>query len=1021
MKLQFKQQSFQSDAANAICEVFDGQPYFLSESYTSDLVEKSLVKNMNIGFGNARIQIDDEHLLRNINKIQESNQIVKSNEILSCKASKLNLTIEMETGVGKTYTYIKTIYELNKKFGWTKFIVVVPSVAVREGVYSSFKVTQSHFNSCYGKRINFFVYNSKRLDDLKHFVLNDCISVMIINSQAFNAKGKDARRIDMELDDFNSRSPIDVIAQSNPILIIDEPQSVEGKQTKDNLKKFNPLMILRYSATHKKDSIYNMVYRLDAVDAYNKKLVKRISVKGIQRNGNNAVSGYIYLSSINLSVSKNPTATIEFDVKTSSSTKRVTKVVNEGFDLFQHSKELEEYRNVTVTSIRGDTNTVEFSNGLALKLGEVTCKSEEIDFRRIQIRETISSHIEKESKLFDKGIKCLSLFFIDEVAKYRIYDGAGSANNGEYAKIFEEEYEQYLKDEVLSKKSYSSAYIGYLKSISFKKTHAGYFSVDKKGAFKDSSERASDGGESDVDTYDLIMKDKEKLLDLNPNKSPVRFIFSHSALKEGWDNPNVFQICTLKNANSEIRKRQEVGRGLRLCVNQKGLRMDESELGADVHNINKLTVIASESYEDFAKGLQDELAESISNRPLKVTSDLFKDRLCEKVDGSKEIISAETADDIYSDLRDSGYIDKKTKQLTEKYHQDIKSGAFDLTDDGLKQLLPGVKDILSKVYDGKSLTPVDDRKNNVDVTLKQENFDRREFQELWSRINQKTMYLVDFDSDDLVKKSIEAIDKELLVSKVSYTITTGDMSKIESKESLKAGTAFKVDSKRDERRVDGIIPSSLKYDLIGKVVTETGLTRKDVCSILKGISSSKFEMYKHNPEEFILKVSNIINVQKSVSVVDHITYDLTNSRYDSDIFTDAAVKGRLDVNTMNANKHVFSHVVYDSEGERDFASELEQHDEVVVYAKLPRGFYINTPLGHYNPDWAVVFKEDTVKHIYFVAETKGCNDTLNLRKVEDAKIKCAEKHFEKICERISDDKVKYHQVKDFATLLSIVK
>ncbi|MBR1612845.1 MAG: DEAD/DEAH box helicase family protein [Succinivibrio sp.] len=1021
MKLQFKQQSFQSDAAKAVCDVFEGQPYFSALAYTSDLVEGDLQSNLNVGFGNAKIKIDDDTVLGNINKIQDTNQIVKSDEILHCKACKFNLTIEMETGVGKTYTYIKTIYELNKKYGWTKFIVVVPSVAIREGVYSSFNVTQSHFNSHYGKGINFFIYNSKKLDDLKHYVLNDCISVMIINSQAFNAKGKDARRIDMELDAFNSRRPIDVIAQSNPILIIDEPQSVEGRQTKDNLQKFNPLMILRYSATHKKDSIYNMIYRLDAIDAYNKKLVKKIAVKGIQKNGNNAVSCYLYLSSINLSVSKNPTATLEFDVKTTSGTKRVTRVVNEGFDLYQNSKGLEEYRDLIVTSIRGDTNTIEFSNGLVLKDGEVSSKSEEIDFRRIQIRETIRSHIEKESKLFDMGIKTLSLFFIDEVAKYRLYDASGSSCNGDYAKIFEEEYEQYLNNEVFGKSNYSASYIEYLKAITTKQSHAGYFSIDKKGSFKDSSEKGTDGGEADVDTYALIMKDKEKLLDLNPKKSPVRFIFSHSALREGWDNPNVFQICTLKNANSEIRKRQEVGRGLRLCVNQAGVRMDASVLDTDVQNINKLTVIASESYEDFAKGLQNEIAESISNRPVKVTSDLFKDRLCEKVDGSKETISSEMADDIYSDLRDSGYIDKKTKELTDKYHADVAAGNFDVTNDDLKELLPGIKEILSKVYDGKSLMPANERNNNVDVTLNKDNFDKREFQELWSRINQKTRYLVYFDSNDLVKKAIDFINKELMVSKISYTITSGEMSKISSKQSLQSGSDFITNSKRDESRVESSIPSSLKLDLIGKVVSETGLTRKDICSILKGISSEKFEMYKHNPEEFILKVSNIINVQKSVSVVDHITYDLTNSKYDTDIFTDATVKGRLEFNTMNAQKHVFSHVVYDSEGEKKFATELEQHDEVVVYAKLPRGFYINTPVGHYNPDWAVVFKEGTVKHIYFVAETKGCNDTLNLRKVEEAKIKCAEKHFEKICEKINGEKVVYHQVKNFSTLLNIVK
>ena len=1021
MKLKFKQQSFQNEAAKAVCDVFIGQPYSLA-NYVSD-VDSVSQNNANIGYGNDLIKLDDNLILSNIRKVQSTNQIEQSESVSSSLACKYNLTIEMETGVGKTYTYIKTIYELNRNYGWSKFIIVVPSVAIREGVYSSFSSMREHFYEQYGRSINYFIYNSNKLDDIKHFVLNDYISVMIINAQAFNSTKSDARKIDMELDSFNSRKPISVLSDSHPIMIIDEPQSVEGKKTKESLKKFNPLMILRYSATHKKDSIYNMVYRLDAIDAYNKKLVKKISVKGIEVNGISAVDGYIYLSKINCSVGKNPTATLEFDIKTSSSTKRVIREVNEGYSLYENSKELEEYKDITVTRIDKSLDTVEFSNGLVLKVGELTNKQSELDLRRIQIRETIMSHFEKEEKLFEKGIKTLSLFFIDEVSKYRRSNDVSSENNGEYAKIFEEEYESY-KNTVLQNTSIKENYRKYLEAIDVSKTHAGYFSVDKKGSFVDSKETARDGGESDVNTYDLIMKDKEKLLDLDPYRSPVRFIFSHSALREGWDNPNVFQICTLKNANSEIRKRQEVGRGLRLCVNKDGTRMDSSVLGDDVQNINNLTVIASESYEDFVKALQKDIADSVTSRPLDITSDLFNNQSCEKNDGSKEIISSKTAHRIFIQLVSSGYVDGATLKITEKCHNDLKSGKFNLSDDELNNYLPGIKNIISKAFDGYALLPENERKNNVEAKIEHKNFDKREFQSLWSKINQKTRYLVDFDSNELVKNAIEAINKELVVSQVYFSIKEGEATSYTSKESLLSGSDFKVKSTNDERVVKSVIPPSLKFDLIGKIVSATGLTRKDISSILMGISSEKFALYKQNPEEFILKVSNIVNDQKSVSVVNHIKYKTLGSTYESDIFTDSTLKGRLDVNAMNSNKHIYSHVIYDSDNEKKFAEDLECHEEVIVYAKLPRGFYINTPVGHYNPDWAVVFndKVNKVKDIYFVAETKGCNDTLNLRAIEKAKIDCAKVHFDAICNGlIGDEKVNYCQVKDYGTLLEILR
>ena len=616
MKLQFKHQKFQADAAKAVVDVFAGQPY-LTPTYMMDRGledgEQQAIATMDdfTGWRNERIvpELSDKLILEHLQKVQRTNQIKPSERL----EGRYNLTIEMETGVGKTYTYIKTMYELNKHYGWSKFIVVVPSIAIREGVYKSFQVTQEHFAEEYGKKIRFFIYNSAQLTEIDRFASDSSINVMIINSQAFNTKGKDARRIYMKLDEFRSRRPIDIIAKTNPILIIDEPQSVEGKQTKERLKEFNPLLTLRYSATHKADSIYNMVYRLDAMEAYNKRLVKKIAVKGITESGSTATEGFVYLESINLSKA-DPTATIQFDYIGAKGLRKKTATVGIGYNLYDNSGEsgkLDEYKEgFVVKSIDGRDNSVEFLNGIKIFAGDVIGKVSEDQLRRIQIRETILSHLERERQLFHKGIKVLSLFFIDEVAKYKQYDEAGHPFNGIYADMFEEEYNDILSS--MQREIGDEDYIRYLDAISAHDTQAGYFSVDKKGKMTDSKlSDKKEGTSDDIDAYDLIMKNKELLLDRDPKKSPVRFIFSHSALREGWDNPNVFQICTLKNGGSEVRKRQEVGRGLRLCVNGDGQRMDRSFLGQDVHRVNTLTVIASESYESFVKGLQSEIAEDV--------------------------------------------------------------------------------------------------------------------------------------------------------------------------------------------------------------------------------------------------------------------------------------------------------------------------------------------------------------------------------------------------------------------------
>lgn len=1017
MRIQYKHQKFQSDAAKAVVDVFAGQPY-LTPTYMMDrgsgYIQQSLTDEEDYtGWSNHRIipELNDQLILEHLQKIQRTNQIAPSNK-LEGRSSGFNLTIEMETGVGKTYTYIKTMYELNRAYGWSKFIIVVPSIAIREGVYKSFEMTQEHFAEEYGKKIRFFIYNSTQLTEIDRFASDSSINVMIINSQAFNAKGKDARRIYMKLDEFRSRRPIDIIAKTNPILIIDEPQSVEGKQTKENLKQFNPMITLRYSATHKSDSIYNMVYRLDAMEAYNKRLVKKIAVKGITETGSTATDSYLYLESINLSKG-NPTATLQFEVKMASGApKKKSRIVTEGDNLYDYSNGLEEYKNGFVVShIDGRDDSVEFINGIKIYAGDVVGAVDEDQLRRIQIRETILSHLQRERQLFYKGIKVLSLFFIDEVANYREYDAANQPVNGKYAVMFEEEYEDILNNMQLSLGE--DDYIKYLQSIPASKTHAGYFSVDGKGKMINSKVGRKETTSDDVSAYELIMKNKELLLDRDPKKSPVRFIFSHSALREGWDNPNVFQICTLKQSSSDVRKRQEVGRGLRLCVNQNGERMDVNALGNDVHNVNVLTVIASESYDSFAKGLQTEMAEAVADRPKAVTRDLFVDKLVKDDQGNEFLITSDVASAIHFDLIVNGYINK-LGELTDKYYEDKANGEIKIAEEA-KDIASGVIEIIDSIYDSKAMQPENARSNNVELQVDDEKLNSKEFKALWSKINAKSVYVVDFDTDELIRKSIASLDSKLRVAKIYFKVETGAMDSIKSKEDLIAGASF-VKEESGSYGVSVAANSNVKYDLIGKLVDETGLTRKAIIAILQGIQPYVFNQFKDNPEEFITKAAQLINDQKATAIIEHITYDVLDEQYGTDIFTDPTIKGKLGVNAMKAKKHLYDHIVYDSSNERDFATDLDTNTDVAVYVKLPDGFYISTPVGHYNPDWAIAFYEGSVKHIYFVAETKGSMNSMQLRLIEESKIHCAREHFK----AISNGNVVYDVVDSYTSLMEKV-
>ena len=1014
MKLQFKNQKFQSDAAKAVTDSFIGQKNSALHEYTLDMgSDNNATLFEMVGFRNQPISVSPNQILENIRAIQMPNQLRPSESI---NMKDLRLTIEMETGTGKTYTYIKTMYELNKLYGWSKFIIVVPSIAIREGVCKSFNIMSEHFAAEYGKRIQSFVYDSKQLTKIDQFASDSNMHVMIINTQAFAARGEDARRIYMRLDAFRSRKPIDVIAATNPILIIDEPQSVLGADkknaTREKLKEFNPLFTLLYSATHRADDIVNMVYRLDAMDAYNQKLVKKISVKGIEQKGSTATNGYLYLESIELSEG-NPRARIGYDKKGANGVKQVTELVSDGFDIYQKSGMLEEYsNNYRIESIDGYERCIRLLNGTVLYEGDVIGAVNEIVIRRAQIRETIKSHIEKERKLFKMGIKCLSLFFIDHVDNYRLYEAGGKTKNGTYAEIFEEEYKDIIGSMQLDLFEDESEYIAYLKKFTADQVHNGYFSRDKKGNYvQPSKSELKNESSSDVSAYDLIMKDKERLLSFD---EPTRFIFSHSALKEGWDNPNVFQICTLKDSDNTTKKRQEVGRGMRLCVNKFGERQDENVLHGSVFDVNELTIIASESYNSFAAKLQTEIADAVGDRPVKVQPSLFTDMVLTNTSGEQKKVDELESSFLFTALVGHGYVNRQG-QLTQKYHDDKQQGVLDFGEDYNEYKKDIVKK-LDSVFNPAAVKPENARQVR-EAKFDSQKFERKEFQDLWRKINHQTYYTVDFKTDELIEKAVQQLDAHLHVSEISINVVSGTLNKIGSKKQLEAGNAMKITSS-ETKTIHELVGANVKYDLIGKLVEDTQLTRRAIVTILQKISPITFNQFKANPEEFIIKAGNIINECKAIAVIEHVKYHKLDKQYESDIFSNATLKGKLGVNALESQKSLYDLVVVDSAGiEMNFAKDLEKESDVVVYTKLPGGFYINTPVGHYNPDWAIVFKEGTdIKHIYFVAETKGSLSETQLRESERSKIECARRHFN----AIGESSVSYDVVTNYADLRNII-
>ena len=1031
MKFQFKIQQYQTDAVNSVVNIFAGQPFSDHVSYVRDLgitkknqyAQISLFDepgssddDLAIGFENARLTLSAEQLLQNIRNMQARNNIKQSDSLVDHLGA-CSLDVEMETGTGKTYVYIKTIFELNKRYGWSKFIVVVPSIAIREGVYKTFQITQDHFMEHYGKKARFFIYNSQNLTELDSFSSSSGINVMIINIQAFNTslkeggRSKEARRIYEKLDEFGSRRPIDVIKANRPILILDEPQKMGGDKTQKALVNFNPLFCLNYSATHVQH--HNLVYVLDAVDAYNKRLVKKIEVKGFEVKNLRGTDRYLFLENIIISSKKPPMAKIELEIKYHKSINREMRILGVGDDLYVESNEMEQYKGYVINDIDPINGTVTFTNGLSLTRGEVIGDVSENDIRRIQIRETIISHFEKEKHLFELGIKTLSLFFIDEVAKYRKYNEAGEEVNSEYGEMFEQEYINVLNDYITLE---NTPYIRYLKSIDPAKTHAGYFSIDKHGRKVDSPTKRGNDESDDISAYDLILKDKERLLSF---EEPVRFIFSHSALREGWDNPNVFQICTLKHAGaSPTQKRQEVGRGLRLCVNQRGERMDSEVCGDSVHSINVLTVVASEGYSDFVANLQTGIKEALYERPTKATMEYFTNKTV--IVGEKmHVLSIQEAKDIYRYLIKNDYIDNNDG-ITETYRTDLENNCLKPLPESLAPFGEGVHALIQSVFDESVLSKMIENGNKTKIleNALNDNFYKKEFQTLWNYINHQYAYIVEFDSSELIEKAIKHINENMYVSQLQYTVTIGRQTDDLDSKAIALGNSFVRENARTET-LKHAATSQIKYDLIGKIAEETTLTRRTVASILAGIEKPIFAYFKQNPEEFITKAVRLINEQKATLIVEHISYDQIEKQYDSSIFT--AEKGTGDFAKAfrakkNVQDYVFTDGIAEKSVERRFAEDMDKADEVCVYAKLPKGFAIPTPVGNYSPDWAIAFYEGAVKHIYFIAETKGTMESLNLRPIEQAKIKCARKLFN----QPSTSNVKYHDVDSYQSLLNIM-
>ncbi|WP_320973689.1 DEAD/DEAH box helicase family protein [Dysgonomonas capnocytophagoides] len=989
MTLKFESHlEYQDDAVNSICDIFEGEEIFQSNfSITPIKGEESLLfQRATIGIGNS-IKMIEEDMLANMQRIQLRNGVPQSTTE-SFKKEGMNFSVEMETGTGKTYVYLKTIFELNKRYGFTKFIIVVPSIAIKEGTYKSLQITKEHFKGEYENVVyDYFVYDATKLEQVRSFATGDSIQIMVINIDAF--------RKSFESEDENSKSniihryndklgykPIDLIKETNPIVIIDEPQSVDNTdKAKEAIAALNPLCCLRYSATHR--TPYNMMYKLDSVDAYELKLVKQIevataSVEGFQNDA--------YIDLIKVDNKAGIRAQVELDFQNKGKVDRKKAWVKQGQDLFDITKR-DQYEGYIVEDIWYDNerwNMSFTSNDKIIEQGVVAGSLSNDLLKREQIRMTIEAHLDKEIVLNPQGIKVLSLFFIDKVANYREYDSEGNRQNGKYARIFEEEY-----NNLIQKPKYRSLFNEMKdKDVDVSQIHDGYFSVDKQSKAsnkKDKFERFVDtSGKTakDDEAFNLIMRDKERLLSFD---TPLRFIFSHSALREGWDNPNVFQICTLNETTKEIKKRQEIGRGLRLCVNQEGERVKGFE-------VNTLTVMANESYEEFAKALQNEIEEDTGIKFGYLHKHSFA-RIEVGAENDKAIyLNEEKSVRLYDYFVEKGYvkeevINRKSKEFAAKVQEKLK---IDLRDN--RVVIPEEFDYIKmpilkilKRISGNFMN-IKNRDDARRVTFRKEFFiNNEDFKNLWDRIKYKTTYSVKIDSDKLITQCAQRIFEEVVVGrgrfvtrKVKLAITEGGVHEGE-------------DTPRESTRIMDDTVSVLP-DIVTYLQNETGLTRQSIVSILTG--SKRLEAFKKNPQAFIESVIDIIRNEMRLLLVDGIKYKrIDNDMWCQELFENKELQGYISSNLLESNKSPYDYVIYDSETERSMAQRLESSDNVKVFTKLPVWFKIDTPLGAYNPDWALVWDDGNEQKLYFVVETKGGLFEDAIKPTERAKITCGKKHF----------------------------
>lgn len=969
MKIQFNPDlQYQHEAVNAVVNVFEGQKR-KQDNFSVPLVETIqpdlLSEQSDLGIGN-RLDLLGDELLENVHKVQLKNGLKQSPVPLSSK----DFTIEMETGTGKTYVYLRTIFELNKAYGFTKFIIVVPSLAIKEGVQKSLEITESHFKEQYENvPYDYFTYDSSKLGEVRAFATNDAIQIMVINIDAFrraftNPDNETAANIiHRSHDKLSGIKPIEFIQSTNPIVIIDEPQSVDTTaNSKKAIESLNPLCTLRYSATHKDK--FNLLYKLDSIAAYEQKLVKQIEVASIQVQDSHN-KAYMRLVSVNI---KDHSAKLEIDESRNGSTKRTIKKVKSGTDLLQISGGRNVYDGYVVNDVYCEPGNeyIDFtSQPDVLKLNDTIGGADEDYYKRLQIRKTIEEHLEKELRMRPMGIKVLSLFFIDKVANYRQYDDEGNAIKGKYAQWFEEEYADLIK-----KPKYQSLFEEADLATLPGAVHDGYFSVDKSGKRKGQFKDTSGETQADESAYQLIMRDKEKLLSF---ESKLKFIFSHSTLKEGWDNPNVFQICTLNETASVIKKRQEIGRGLRIAVNQEGERV----YGFDV---NTLTVMANESYEDFVSQLQKEIEEEEGIKFGVVESHYFANIVVES-DGHKHVyLGVKTSEDIWDHLKDQDYIDSKG-HIQDKLKQALKDNNVSLPE-AVVEHSEQITAALKRVAGNLNIKNAVDKKP---VRLNKEIYLSDEFKALWERIKFQTTYRVDFDVDALIDACANEIKDRLVVGKTKYIYEANKVkvaqSGLEIGESKNA--AYVYDAK------DFKLP-----DIVSFLQNETHLTRRTIVEIL--VRSGRLQDFKNNPQKFTDEAAAFIKRQMQQFIVDGIKYEKIGDDffYAQSMFDDEELFGYLNKNMLEAKKSVYEHVVFDSDVEAQFAQAFEKNTAIKLYAKLPGWFKVDTPLGSYNPDWAVLVEAEGKDKLYFVVETKGSLFTDALRPTEEAKIKCGRKHFE---------------------------